>query len=1217
MQCLRRSYSEAQDVLGQHEVEIEALQAKLSAAMAEIVESEQAVARMRSELKLEQTRCREREEESGRSEEALRAQLRESEERLRDVEARLLERNQALRQLEQQQALQKDHQKEVLRLQERLTEVTGCLIATEEAQTLREQRERKEKRTLEENQERERQALTRRLTESEERRSEVEERLQEAQQQVEALLRGGRGYVGGSMEEVQCLQEQLSAQTDMVETLRESVRMLEEERDQLTCRCQELLNQIAEADREVSKLQARLKTEETDYCTLESSYEKVSQEFQRISCILREKEEEVRQTKETYQHLVERKERELSEALIKMAALGSSLEETELRLQEKEEQLCQRGHGAGGEPCQAEKELQAKLVVAEDRIAELERHLDALRLGYADLRREQRRHSQEDLLDITDREGRDESMSASSSSLTLTRCSSETDASLVKRQRIRFSSIQCQRYLPPDGGFEHAQANTSSDLTHSDTSDTIDQSDLSFTSTNRSFQYSSDPEKFISIIQALEMKLLATEEKLRELTQKLQDQQDHSERKEHPEGATLSPQVSSEHLHTSPQHEEPDGKSTSSPDSDYLVTSGVPNRGYERALVCLESCRERVGVILGLQQGKESVELQLHNLSEIESELVKASNFMKTGISWEEPHSSVEVQSMHGLSDEAVVRCFSQSLALEAAVLEKIALSLQNINSDLLQSLNEISLETNKIKQSDQSYTMTTCANMLTQKLMSELAFWAEVEKLESQASGISHNPCLDIKSLERNCLEQPLINSACVKFEWVYSLQSLRSSDHNRLEGLQEVAVRAGLELRQRARAMQELVRSSGLQSAIQSQELGICDDPTQADMTPPELVPYLEQIEMEEAQEVAEEIVDRHLAVEMTYSGEDSAELSHEGRERLAAELQKQASIIRHLCQDVEMLCGADFGSRLHDLAETIRGCWGCKYNDVSVGAMCMHEALLQAQVAYTACKLQGEHQKELELCRQAGRTMEALVREHALNMAAIHQKYCNSLQEERQTYAQTVTSLQEENQALREEVSQRLQELQTQQEQLVQLEQEFQRETEELRRQQQEELLQEEQGRAQREMALLERTEESQRRLECLLHEVEGLEERHEEHVQKLREEFQGKIQQLQQHHQQEILQLQERYQRGSQGEERQREAVAEEPCPMEEGEEPEERLGRDSMSLLRGRVLELESKMDSMREELESKQLEGDASGLKDKYQRDFDSLKVSLAFFLSF
>uniref|UniRef100_A0A673IXA6 PH domain-containing protein n=1 Tax=Sinocyclocheilus rhinocerous TaxID=307959 RepID=A0A673IXA6_9TELE len=219
---LRRSYSEAKDIIGHHEAEIEALEDKLTAAMADIVASEQAVARMRSELKIERVRCQEREEEWVRNETTLRSQLRDSEERLRQVEASLLEKNQELRQLEQKQALQRDQHKEVQRLQERLAEATGRLISMEEAQNMREERERKEQRSLEEKHERERQGLTRRLVESEERRREIEEQLQEAQEQVEALLRGSGGMeTVGLREEVRRLQQELEAQTDMVEMLRE------------------------------------------------------------------------------------------------------------------------------------------------------------------------------------------------------------------------------------------------------------------------------------------------------------------------------------------------------------------------------------------------------------------------------------------------------------------------------------------------------------------------------------------------------------------------------------------------------------------------------------------------------------------------------------------------------------------------------------------------------------------------------------------------------------------------------------------------------------------------------------------------------------------------------------------------------------------------------------------------------------------------------------
>ncbi|KAE8284325.1 Myosin phosphatase Rho-interacting protein Rho-interacting protein 3 [Larimichthys crocea] len=219
----------------------------------------------------------------------------------------------------------------------------------------------------------------------------MENRLVEAELQVEALLRGRQASGGKEYrEEMLKLQEEVAQKADMVESLRESVRRLEEEKGHLTCRCQELLNQIAEADREVNKLRNRLETEEADYNTLEHSYERATQEFQKMSQFLREKEEEIRQTKEMYERLVERKEDDLKEALVKMTALGNSLEETEQKLQAKEELLCQMSQSLLDkvEPCSAEKDLQAKLVVAVDRIAELEEHLNALQLGYADLRME-------------------------------------------------------------------------------------------------------------------------------------------------------------------------------------------------------------------------------------------------------------------------------------------------------------------------------------------------------------------------------------------------------------------------------------------------------------------------------------------------------------------------------------------------------------------------------------------------------------------------------------------------------------------------------------------------------------------------------------------------------------------------------------------------------------------------------------------------------------
>ncbi|XP_030622933.1 myosin phosphatase Rho-interacting protein isoform X2 [Chanos chanos] len=1216
---LRRSYSEAQDIICRHEAEIEALQVKLNAAMAEIVESEQAVARMRSELKMEQSRCIEREEEWNRSEATLRAQLRDSEDRLRDVEASLLEKNQALRQLERQQALHRDQQRETQRLQERLTEVTGRLIAMEEAQALREQRELKEKRSLVDKYERERQALTRRLAESEESRREVEDQLQETRQQMEALLRGG-GPLGTEVrEEVQRLQEELSAQSDVADTLRENVRRLEEERDRLTCRCQELLNQITEADREVGKLQARLRKEETEYYSLESSYERVSEEFAKISRVLLEKEEEVQQTKETYERLVQQKEQDLKEALIKIGALGSSLEETELLLQEKEELLSQmgQGHTEESEPRKAEQDLQAKLVVAEDRIAELEEHLNALRLGYADLRMEQSR-SQDDVLDGAQGKGTENKEPfCPTSGVTLARRSSETEGTLAKRQRIRFSSIQCQKYIHSEGAERmqvdraslDATENISQDLTQ-DSSQDLTQ-DLSIVS-DSSFQDYSDPEKFMCIIHTLESKLLAAEEKLRDATQKTLDQQHQLELREQ-SGDRVQEGLPG-------GQDRPDGILPSDPDKSHQ------NREYEEALVLVERCREKVREVMRGWGDDGRAESHVQALAEIEKDLFSVTVRMRQVSRIWNSQESPEVKGAEAQSEEDTVKLFARRLELEALVLEKMALSLQNLNSDFMRILSEIHQDAENMKRSHQCLAVAY-TDIMTRKLALDSTFCSEVEELKSQNTGLS-----DVLSVGDSVLGQNLIRSSCMKAELVYTLQNLRCIYQDKFEVFQKELTEVGESLQQKNAALKEAsVKTSDLcesQRGSQgvSSELGVGDEGSLADVSPPELAPYLEQIEMEEAQDLAEEIISRHLARDTLSCDVESGRSFEDGRERLVAELKKQAAVLHDLSREIKSTCEEGSRSAHARLVEIIRARIGHRFPDDG-SSLCVHEVLIQAQVAYMACRIRVDHQRELTLCQQTSRDMAALVEEHAQNVATIHQHYQSSLEEERLCFNQMITSLQGENQTLREEASIRLEELQVQRQRLAQLEEAFYKEIQELRKKHSEELGRMEQEHISSELALMERIEISQKRLEVCLQDTETTEALHKEQVCKLEEEFCEKIQQLETVHEEQILRLHEQYKRTIQSlEERRRceedksveeshasfseetSIPAEDLCRMEEGEGPVQDV--DPMSLLRGRILELESQMSTMRDELENKPPEGDVASLREKYQRDLDSLKAT-------
>ncbi|XP_046888774.1 uncharacterized protein si:ch73-103b11.2 isoform X6 [Hypomesus transpacificus] len=1246
-QTLRRSYTEAQDAIGHHEGDIQTLQAKLSSAMAEILSSEQAVARMRNELKLEQERSREQEEDWGRSEATLRAQLRDSEDRLREVEASLLERSQALRHLERQQALQRDHLKEVQRLQERLQEVTARLSATEEGQALKEDRLRKEQRSLQEHHERERQVLVRRLAEVETGRQGLEEKLLEAEQQVGALLRGRRASGGvEGRQEVLRLKEELAQRTDMAETLRESVRRLEEEKDQLTCRCQELLNQISEADREVTKLQSRLETEESDYYTLEHSYERVSEEFQKISRVLRENEEEIRQTKEMYERLVERKEEDLKEALVKMAALGSSLEETEQKLYAREKLLSQVGQGCRTEPCSAEKDLQAKLVVAEDRIAELEQHLSALQLGYANLRIERQR---DEVVAYARETTKESNATSASSSLTNTeslqtfgtgsdlKTFSDCEESQAKRPRIRFSSISCQKYIASEGLDMNQPDNPTSEICQ-DASHEIDAGFPPSEETANSsvtFQFCSDPEKFISIIHALESKLLATEAKLRDLTQKLERQQ-ASPPAELPEEQDMGAEL--QDINTRFQHDEASHGSSSISASGSQIC--VANSEYVKALACVETSREKVNVILSLHsQGR--TDSQLNALLDIENELVNATFYIRQGEKTLEARSSEipHIQTQETLQcsskdlDEETMHLFAKTLSFEAMVLNKMALMIGNPKSDLLQGLNEICQETENIRRSDGDCLAIVYADVLTRKLMLESAFWTEVDQMEPHCQRIPGDGTDVVRTTEESSsvdVNDTVIFNTCLKAELVYSVQNLKHFYEDKFKMLKRELAQAHNNLQQRELTLKEIIKASNnpdLENVIHEVSCGwnVGQEQVLSDSSPSELAPYMKQIEMEEAKDMAEDLVDRHLAGEAPSCSVDSIESLQVGQENLVAELRRQAAILHRFSELMES------GGHNSGIANVIRKHTGHRTTpNLASSSLCMRDALIQAQVAYVACRLQADHQRDLVRCRQADQNMDALVQEHARSVNAIREGYEASLQEQHQGFTRTVSTLQEENQSLRGEVTQRMDQLSQQREQLGLLEERFQRETEELRQRHRLELSQAGQGLASTQLALMETTADSQRKLEVLLVDMDTMEERHEGHVRRLEEQYQGKIRELQQVHDEEIQKLHAYYmetircmQEREGGSTQNREGArtgsaappAEQTWPMEEEEEGKGEGGQtrkelDPMMVLKDRIQELETQMNTMRDELEHKHLEGDVASLREKYQRDFESLKAT-------
>ncbi|KAK1162750.1 protein lava lamp-like isoform X1 [Acipenser oxyrinchus oxyrinchus] len=1247
VQALKLDYGEAKDVIKDHEVEIQNLQTKLNNAMAGIQISEQAIAKMRSDLKMEQE-FREGLEDWEHNEQTLRSQLRDSEDRLKDVEALLLEKSQALRDLERQQALQRDYQKEVQKLQDRLTEVTSQLVTTEQAQALKEERVQKNYEMLRESHEKEKESLALTLVEAEEKVREFEDRLQEAEQQVDDLQKEKRATTLESSEIVHHFEEELVIKNVAIQKLTENIRDLEEEKDQLTCRCQELINQITEADSEVAKLQSRLKTEETDYYNLEHSYEKVSEELQKIHKMLREKDEEIKQAKEMYERLMEKKDRDLNEALIKMAALGSSLEETECKLQLKEELISKIGHSCSEAGSTAQKEeLQCKLEAAEFRITELEQLLDDLQLGYSKLQLENGK-LQEDCVAHENIRKQESSTALDESQTTnvrpKVRMNTDTGAALSKRQRIWFSSIHCQKYGQDDT--EKLWASSTS----SDTSQDRSLSEESGTSDPPHYLPSAntDPERFISIIHSLETKLFVTEEKLKDVNLKLEEQESQQQEvmmEHHSKWAKtetelreqLGESLSKVDTLTAQLQLERDKSRTFAQETSCRIRPVCVT--CEKALVCLESGREKVQSILACHK-ENSTDQQLHTLSEIEAELVNAAIHIGQGQNSLEEEAlncqeAPEESRENELSDEDKIKLFAKMLAFEALVLNKMANSIQNPNLDLLRSLSEVHKEAEKLKSSDESFVAIAYKDVLTQKLMLESEFWSEVEKLQTQFKE-TDNSGQESKPGGPGLLEQAgktVVTNACIKAELTFAVQNLKEFYEQKIQKVEGDLLKARRDLQQREFTVKEIVKAYKTPE-LDKVILQIGDEFKKErsrklpNISLPELSPYVEQIQMKEVHNLAVLMVDQHLQYETPPL--EAVEPSSQGRAKLANELKQQAEVLQRLSQDMESTCHSQTVEIHHRLLEVshVLPCYMYTNKINNSPSLLMRDALIQAQIAYVACRIKADHEKDLKQYKDACSNMYGLCQENVKNVNSIRKRYEKALQEERHTFAQAILNLKDENQALKAEASHHLSELSLQQSRILQMEERFQHEMEELKNKYELELHQAQHKLTEAEGALWDKTAESQRKLETVVLDIESMEERHEDQVQKLEDRFHGKIQELQRIHEEEMQRLHGHYSQTIKAlpltldkyKCEHLEASPSESCKHHKEPRPEdnaagtqtqgEKTELDSMTVLRERIQELEAQMNVMRDELEHKHLEGDMSSLKEKYQKDFENFKAT-------
>ncbi|RVE69348.1 hypothetical protein OJAV_G00077010 [Oryzias javanicus] len=312
LEAMKRSQEEARETELRRRVDLLAQQAQL-------LVTGDATALAQIQLDQDRQRFQEQQLDWERCVASLKSQLSLSEEKRKEAEAHLTQLRQ---ELENEQRLQEEAEQ----LRKHLQDMSAQLHAYEDAQAEKEARLQKHLMLLQASQERERNSLAASLAQAEKTSQDLQSKLDRAEQQVDNLNKS-QSWTREIEEAQQQLQEELACTVS-------AVQQLQEEREQLARSCQELQNHLSEAEREVNRLQERLKTEETHYYNLEHAHERVCEELQVALSKVQQRESETQDIREGYERLLDRKEQELNEILLKMEVLGNSLEETEMKLSE-------------------------------------------------------------------------------------------------------------------------------------------------------------------------------------------------------------------------------------------------------------------------------------------------------------------------------------------------------------------------------------------------------------------------------------------------------------------------------------------------------------------------------------------------------------------------------------------------------------------------------------------------------------------------------------------------------------------------------------------------------------------------------------------------------------------------------------------------------------------------------------------------------------------
>ncbi|XP_032354941.1 myosin phosphatase Rho-interacting protein isoform X5 [Camelus ferus] len=1212
IQALKCSYGEAKDAVRHHEAEIRNLQARLSNTAAELTIKEQALAKLKGELKLEKDRVREQLEERQHSEAALGAQLQASERKLQRAEALLLERTQELRDLERQRALQRDRQKEVQRLQERIADLSQQLGTSEQAQRLMEEQLQRNYELLLGSCAEEKRGLLRSLKEAEDRASALEDRLQGHEQQLEVLHQEKLSAKAEGSEAVQRLEEQLEEKEASLQELAARVQGLRDERDLVRQRFQELMDRVTLSDGDVAALRERLRGREADYQRLELSYRRAAGQLQGLHARLQEKEEELRHIKAAHEKGLQEKEESLQEAL------GSSSEGTEMKLQGREEvfrKSAKASPEAAGEPRSAVGEAEAAGIS----LSRPQAQAASAPLGFSHSRLEEDPGAAlgEDQGDSSPRRGEGmepPKLGAPDREGTLQSTSKPSQgAPGIKRQRIRFSTIQCQKYTHPEGSEKIWTSSTSSD-TSQDRSPS--EESMSSEATPGSLPATSDADTYLSIIHSLETKLYVTEEKLKDVTVRLESQQGQSQEALlalHQQWAGteagLREQLRASLLQVGAlaSQLEQERQARARVVEDHVGELGGFQVKNSQALACLESCRERLRSLPGAVPEVEAGAAGAGPLASVESLLVSAIQALgHTQREEEGPAAAPQPPRLPELSEQEQLKLLSDQMALEAALIGQIAESVKRTTSDVAHVLSEVSQSRKVLLDSESGAGWPRApADAWAKKVLVDGEFWSQVESLRKHLETPGGEAACTSGGGQQSAppgLGPTLADATWVRAELSFAVHSVREALQRRLQSVQETLQGTQAALQQHKRLLGDILGAYQtpdfervMQQVSEALELPAgAGDEVQAswDLSPAEVLSCQDAGGSQELFPLSSQSPGALVAVQ----------------EELALQLKDKASLLGEISAALTSLPSAE---PLRDCQQLLQASRNLSH-DACLGGLSQYSSLLvqdaivQAQVCYAACRIRLEYEKELRGCRESWPGGGASCQEQELAVGALREEYEELLRKQKSEYLDAIAIIERENAELKSKVTQ-------------------------LGHQQK--CLEEVEG---KHLSALQRGHEGE--MQCVLEEAEhssvlsqlhasvrdrqDLERHHVEQMQTLEDRFQLKIKELQTIHQEELRALQEHYSQTLQCLQEtlhhyQGQPPAAPPAPgppssphqapscsrPAEGE-------ADSVMGLRARIQELEAQVDVLREELEHRGLAGSAALLQEEHQRDFESLKAT-------